>query len=344
MPKTKKAVRPIAVKATGNPWDTSGAIPSTVPLPNDVIITNVEGAYTERDRKLWAFLVAAVWDDLTTTRIHEMRVAKINAVFEEMGGGTSSSWIWDSAKRLSKTNVEWECGEDGKRLIGVSNMMNAQTAKELRASGKLRFEIPALLGEVIKNPCRFSRLRLHFMIGLSGKYTVTLYMLLESVANMDTPVLDVVLPQLRQWLKVPEEKLDKWFDLKRFAIEPALKQINDNSEAAGFTVTMEEIKKGRAVDRVRFTVTKSKVRLSDEKILQPAPENSALFDPPTALPSAIRLPTSAYEEAKKAAPGWDVYELERQWREWLKGKVIPTNPSGAFVSFCKKKARQQAQP
>jgi hypothetical protein len=102
-----------------------------------------------------------------------MRVAKINAVFEEMGGGTSSSWIWDSAKRLSKTNVEWECGEDGKRLIGVSNMMNAQTAKELRASGKLRFEIPALLGEVIKNPCRFSRLRLHFMIGLSGKYRVT---------------------------------------------------------------------------------------------------------------------------------------------------------------------------
>jgi hypothetical protein len=337
MPKSKKTVRPIAVKTTGNPWDTSGAVPSTVPLPNDVIITNVEGSYTERDRKLWAFLVAAVWDDLTTTRIHEMRVAKINAVFEEMGGGTSSSWIWDSAKRLSKTNVEWECGEDGKRLIGVSNMMNAQTAKELRASGKLRFEIPALLGEVIKNPCRFSRLRLHFMIGLSGKYTVTLYMLLESVANMDTPVLDVVLPQLRQWLKVPEEKLDKWFDLKRFAIEPALKQINDNSEAAGFTVTMEEIKKGRAVDRVRFIVTKSKARLSDEKILQPALEIPDLFDPPTTPPPAIRLPTSAYEEAKKAAPGWDVYELERQWREWMKGKPVPKNPSGAFVNFCKGK-------
>ena len=302
-PKTKKAVRPIAVKATGNPWETNGTIPSTVPLPNDVIITNVEGSYTERDRKLWAFLVAAVWDDLTTTRIHEMRVAKINAVFEEMGGGTSSSWIWDSAKRLSKTNVEWECGEDGKRLIGVSNMMNAQTAKELRASGKLRFEIPALLGEVIKNPSRFSRLRLHFMIGLSGKYTVTLYMLLESVANMDTPVLDVALPQLRQWLKVPEEKLDKWFDLKRFAIAPALKQINDNSEAAGFTVTMEEIKKSRAVDRVRFIVTKSKARLSDEKTLQPEPEKTAVTTPSAPSTPAFKLPTTAYEQAKKGSCG-----------------------------------------
>ena len=344
MPKTpkthlKKAACPIAVKATGNPWETNGAIPSTVPLPNDVIITKIEGPYTERDRKLWAFLVAAVWDDLGVIAIHEMRVAKINAVFEALGGDTSSGWIWESVKRLSRTIVEWEGGEDGKRLIftGVSSMMGAQITKELRAAGILRFEIPALLGEVIKNPCRFSRLRLHFMIGLSGKYTVTLYMLLEAVINMDTPVLEMDMPQLRQWLKVPEEKLDKWFDLKRFAIEPALKQINDNSEAAGFTVTMDEIKKGRAVDRVRFTVTKSKARLSDEKILQLEPEKRALFDPPTALPSAIRLPTSAYEEAKKAAPGWDVYELERQWREWMKGQTAPTNPAGAFVNFCKSK-------
>ena len=115
MPKTpktklKQPALPVPVQSTGDPWEPSGPIPATVPLPNDVIITKVEGPYTERDRKLWAFLVAAVWEDLATTRIHEMRVAKINAIFEELGGGTSSSWIWDSARRLSRTIVEWECG------------------------------------------------------------------------------------------------------------------------------------------------------------------------------------------------------------------------------------------
>jgi hypothetical protein len=228
--------------------------------------------------------------------------------------------------------------------MGVSSMMSAEITKELRVTGILRFEISALLGRVIRNPCRFSRLRLHFMIGLSGKYTVTLYMLLEAVVNMDTPVLEMDMPQLRQWLKVPEGKLNRWVDIKRRAIEPALKQINDNSEAAGFTVNMEEIKQGRAVDRVRFTITKSKARLSDEKILQIVPEPHAFFEPPISSTTTIRLPTSAYEEAKKVAPGWDVYELEQQWQEWRKGKSVPTNPSGAFVSFCKKKARQQAQP
>lgn len=345
MPKTPKTKLkqppiPLAVEATGNSWEPSGPIPATVPLPNDVIITKVEGPYTERDRKLWAFLVAAVWDDLGIPKIHEMRVAKINAVFEQLAGGTSSGWIWDSARRLSRTIIEWEEGPDGSRIkgFGVSSMLSAHVSQESRATGWLRFEIPALLGEVIKNPCRFSRLRLHFMIGLSGKYAVTLYMLLESVANMNTPVLDVSLPQFRQWLKIPEGKLEKWFDIKRRAIEPSLKQINDNPEAAGFTVTMEEIKEGRAVDRVRFFVNKTETRLAEEKSYQHAPEKPAI---PASYSAAYRLPTTAYEQAKKVAPGWDIYELERQWLEWMTGKKPPDNPPGAFVNFCKEKAKKQ---
>jgi hypothetical protein len=50
------------------------------------------------------------------------------------------------------------------------------------------------------------------------------------------------------------------------------------------------------------------------------------------------LKTQAYEMARKAAPGWDVYELERQWREWIEKKGIPQKPDAAFIAFCRKKA------
>lgn len=343
MPKTpkttlKQASLPFEVHASGNPWETNAESLATVPLPNDVIITKVDGPYTERDRKLWAFLVAAVWDDLATTRIHEMRAAKINAVFHELGGTTTSSWIWESARRLSKTIVEWEQGEDGKRLQGISNMMNAVTSKEARTTGFLRFEIPALLGEVIRNPCRFSRIRLHFMIGLSGKYAVTLYMLLESVANKQTPVLDVQINQLRQWLKVPEGKLEKWFDIKRFILEPALKQINDNPDAAGFSVVMDEFKEGRAVNRVRFTLVKTAERLEGEKALRQK-EKTVQFESDGQIKpidnDSLILPTSAYEQAKKVAPNLDIYFLENEWRIWIADKPKPSNPPGSFVGFCR---------
>lgn len=330
---------PVGVKMSGSPWETAGPVLATVPLPNDVIITKVTGDFTERDRKLWSFLVAAVWDDLLTARYHEIKVSKINAVFEALGSDTSSGWIWDCARRLSKTVVEWEEGPDGKRLMGVSNLLNAKTTKEARQTGTLWFEIPALLSEVIRKPCRFSRLRIHFMLGLSGKYAVTMYMLLESVANLQTPVLDVELDRLREWLQVPDGKLDSWYDLKRRAIEPALKQINENPQAAGFTVAMQEMKDSRAVARLRFIVTKTAQRLEQEDSHEPelpllekpqVPQMPAGYKPPL-------LPLTAYEQAKKFARGWDVYALEQEWREWLATKDNPDPSPASFVAFCKKR-------
>jgi hypothetical protein len=343
MPKTpktslKQTSLPFEVQASGNPWEVSEASPATVPLPNDVIITEIEGAYTERDRKLWAFLVAAVWDDLLTVRIHEIRTAKINAVFQEKGGTTSTSWIWDSANRLASTRARWETGAENDRLKGVANLLGgAVTNKNARSTGFLRFEIPALLCEVIRAPCRFSRLRLHFMIGLSGKYAVTLYMLLESVANRQTPILEVELSQLRQWLKVPEGKLERFVDIKRRVLEPALKQINDNPEAAGFTVSTDFIKEGHAVDRVRFTLTKTAGRLADEKALKPPKATTPKIEGDG---FSLQLPTSAYEAAKKAAPSLDIYALESEWREWIKKKPLPHNLAGSFVGFCRSRYKK----
>jgi len=46
--------------------------------------------------------------------------------------------------------------------------------------------------------------------------------------------------------------------------------------------------------------------------------------------------SATYERAKEAAPRWDVYELEQQWREWIAKKGMPKNPDAAFVAFCRK--------
>ena len=46
------------------------------------------------------------------------------------------------------------------------------------------------------------------------------------------------------------------------------------------------------------------------------------------------LKTATYEQAKKFAPGWDVYYIEQEWRDWL--TEPPRNPDAAFLGFCKK--------
>jgi hypothetical protein len=49
------------------------------------------------------------------------------------------------------------------------------------------------------------------------------------------------------------------------------------------------------------------------------------------------LPSDAYEEGRAAAPGYDIHNLESEWREWWasSGKPKLNNPAAAFVGFCK---------
>jgi hypothetical protein len=335
---------------TGNPWKPSEQDPATVPVPLPVIIVKVEGPYTERDRKLWTFLLHAVWDEIPEEEklvIHELAVIKINQVFRECGGDHNSKWIWESAKRLAKTTVEWEDEE----YEGIENLLNARITKQTQASGVLYFHFPTMLTPRIKKAKRFARLRTHFMIGLCGKYAVTLYELLESVANKIDPVLDVPVDTLRQWLKVPDGKLNTWDNFNRRALLPAIEQINANPLGAGFTVNMQPIKKGRAVYRVRFRIKKVDERRVIEEAMQGnKPPQTVGKKAVTSnhlsgsLPDYVRLIPSDFERAKAAAPGWDVYSLEQEWRGWIAKKERPENPGAAFVAFCRKKHQREGIP
>jgi Initiator Replication protein len=322
---------------TGNPWAPSRHDPATVPVPLPVIIISVEGPYTERDRKLWTFLLHAVWKELEESTIHEMSVRDINHVFRELGGEHDTKWIWESARRLAKTTVEWRLTDGDARYEGIAALFSAEVSRTAKAAGKLRFQFPGLLIPILKDPRRFARLRTHFMIELSGKYAVTLYELLESVANKDVPTMKADVEELRSWLKVPEGKLLRWQDFRRYVLEPAVKQINKNTEGSGFRVRMKVQKEGRAIKWVVFEVIKTKERQAIDERLRIGEKQLSLFD--------VRLRPETYEEARKHAPGWDVYMLETEWREWGAHRPgwPPDKPDAAFIGFCKQRGAYRAE-
>jgi hypothetical protein len=55
----------------------------------------------------------------------------------------------------------------------------------------------------------------------------------------------------------------------------------------------------------------------------------------------IQLSSDTFEKARAAAPGWDIYLLEQEWREWM--KEPPKFPDAAFVGFCRKRYEKQQQ-
>lgn len=58
------------------------------------------------------------------------------------------------------------------------------------------------------------------------------------------------------------------------------------------------------------------------------------------------ISSAAYDEARTAAPGWDVYHLEHEWRGWMRdgGLDAPKNPDKAFSGFCRKWFEKRGRP
>ncbi|MFD2741456.1 replication initiator protein A [Sulfitobacter aestuarii] len=66
----------------------------------------------------------------------------------------------------------------------------------------------------------------------------------------------------------------------------------------------------------------------------------------TNLEYAANLRPETYDTARQAAPGWDVYVIEQEWRAWVselleQGMEPPRHADNAFIGFCRKWASRQ---
>ena len=74
---------------------------------------------------------------------------------------------------------------------------------------------------------------------------------------------------------------------------------------------------------------------ADILTVTPKPEFSEAYNDKRISNSSIPpLSTQTYEKAREAAPTWDIYQLEQEWRAWV--KEPPRNADQAFIGFCQK--------
>jgi hypothetical protein len=54
----------------------------------------------------------------------------------------------------------------------------------------------------------------------------------------------------------------------------------------------------------------------------------------------VRLKTDTYAQGKAAAPGWDIYVLEAEWKEWgAQQKTGLLRTRTGLIGFCRKRGR-----
>jgi plasmid replication initiation protein len=106
----------------------------------------------------------------------------------------------------------------------------------------------------------------------------------------------------------------------------------------GSTSTLREFRRlvGKIVDADRLpdyaiALADDVVSFANRNWRDPAAQPAPAFAGPPLKPET-------HDKARQVAPGWDLCELERQWREWIAKKgAAPKRPDAAFVGFCRRK-------
>ncbi|TGA96341.1 RepB family plasmid replication initiator protein [Sporolactobacillus shoreae] len=95
----------------------------------------------------------------------------------------------------------------------------------------------------------FTKYKYLYVMAMRSNYSIRLYELLKSYENQRG--IRLTIEQLRKMLGIGEKKLTKWYDIRRYVIDQAQKEIN---ELTDIQVKYTTVKQGRSVYAVDFHI------------------------------------------------------------------------------------------
>jgi plasmid replication initiation protein len=140
--------------------------------------------------------------------------------------------------------------------------------------------------------------------------------------------------------------------LERRVYEIARKHVGQQKT---FTIGIENLlnKSGSRSSKKKFKFVLQEISKTDhlpDYSLKIEGENVVFTNKGTMLPEekpafSGALPLKSYDAGRKAAPGWDIYQLEQEWRNWIAdGKMDVKNPARHFEKFCASWFEKRGKP
>ncbi|GEM_PF-2736269 len=285
-------------------------------------------ALTLSDRRLYNYLLHSSLDKLNKQLNFVIPLSELHGVYGT--GLPPADRLKESLRRLMRTLIEFEIPL--KRWVVTSLLENAKL-DEIKS--KLYYSYPLHCRELFTNPFTLEKclIQAHF----TQKYSNLLYELLGNSHYAKQETLSVEIADLRSCLNIPDNKLTNFSDFDRFALMPALKEINSY---AGFAVKYHTERKGMKVTHVVFEMQIKKNILSNEnaKAILPAKRPRLFIDNPeleSAYSYLLNAETSErrkffdkavkHSAKKKIKIDEDVFDRPDLWFKWVETDLLKSN-------------------
>lgn len=213
---------------------------------------------------------------------------------------------------------------------------------------KIRWWFSRLFCEVAAKSNHWAIIDRQTVFALKSKYSILLFQYLASPFGLEHRSSEIfTIPQLRAVLAVSEGKLSRWDETDRYALKPALAEINQLSR---FDVIAMPIKDGRHVDAVRLSwkpkvdATAARQKLDRPKVGRKARRDGTAETPVIMFPETGGIAYSQHWLELKRAAGCnkDNELIASDFRRFCRERDIALdahNIEKIFRDYCAKTGR-----
>jgi plasmid replication initiation protein len=204
--------------------------------PKELIEVRGVGTFTLEDRRIYNALVHNAWGAKLGEAGHlfEIETGPLRAIVGD------NQRLKKSLRKLQTTLVETNDGERWRSVQLLGSVEISTTSNR----GVLTYSFSPMLALLLKDSTIFAKLDLEVMRSFRSKFAFSLYEAISRRIRMRSFMEDLTIEGLRELLGVETGKLTTYSNLNKFAIQPAIDEVN---AITPYTVSIVHKKKGRKV-------------------------------------------------------------------------------------------------
>lgn len=203
-------------------------------------LVNARYKYTPLEIKIILSVIAQINKNDTDFKEYILKVSDI----ENLIGSEQNNYLKLVIKRLMSKVLEINT-ENGWTLYNWFSK-----AEYIKNMGLIKINIhPDLKPYLLNLQERFVKYNLAYALAMDSSYAIRIYELLKEYEKLSYRIVDI--EYLHNLLKVPQSLKKRYPDFKRKVLNVAKKEINQKTD---LLINLEEIKKGRKVIQIKFTI------------------------------------------------------------------------------------------
>lgn len=206
--------------------------------PGELVDMRAGTDLTLQDRRVFNLLIENAWAAISEDKTHTIAISKLRGPYHKGGERVAAS-----VSTLMTTLVEIPAMLNGEAAVFKTQLLGAttQVIDEESPKAMLAYSFPEGLREIIKDSRYWGRIKAWVMFSFTSKYALSLYEAVCLRANLRVSEQTFSVEDFRALLGVEPSKLELYKNLKKWALDPAVAEVNALSD---FNVEIEPIREG----------------------------------------------------------------------------------------------------